>query len=1513
MTLHPDDPQSCSVLAHAYSQSAPFEAQLLARRIGSSKLPCTLQHSYTMFHLCEHHAAGTADNSFRREHIRKFSIMSESHGLLVQLIGIKACPKDHPLPLQLPEEHFVVGKGAASMGKASGTDLLGPVPLLHVRFLYYSLEMEKAGKLPSDKQHAISDFLTNPAALGDDTIHSTPGAFAMVEITAESVEELSFTNAKLVENQQYILPYEEQYSGFAESILYPTDSRILHAVTPVDRPLPRPSILFRPIPDSVTMAGLQFQHYSVSTSVPAPGTEVIVKVQPPTGQGPWLYYDGSDETSADNIQTFRGMVPEDADGLANARLLLQQHGIRQRTAQGSIAYKAFLRARAEGDSMRLFLDVFEDGFVPAVEPADKPADSLVSERRSLIRWFVNRFAYTEEEATFQVSRMTPAQMLREIQIADGDPRNDGPPMATTPVLAWDLLHLTAGYFPVGFAFVGSLLADIAATFDAHFLDDGPRGRPSEGTIRFVVEELTERQGLCIDIDAVTRSDTGCPILHGWWCHNSRDDPGFTTAQLEFVMQDCGPGLAYGMHHLKASSEHFHAMQVCLKQSSVHGALAAQRRKEAALREWGYVYPEKLSGFVPFAIEGKQSGRNAPGLRGPGTTRTDLAENPNPQWRVEKAQKAELLRRAETLATAEELYSQADRLRKGKDHKAAFALYYEADAIHSTIGDPFPIPRLQFTSEARRDRCRKIHIDYVSKAADRGDAELESFLQIMEAVKEKTQHVTCAVLSTPDSDAAPTLSQPVTRRSSSASLRGEFSSGDQVTICGLANAKEHNGKRGTLQNFNKKTGRWNVEIQGLLKTLNIKPGNLCRGHEQEFLPGQHVMIKHLQSASHLNGQTGKVLRWHGSKQRYEVKITHGGVTKFIKPLNLERSADTTDAVPSTAAEQTREKDDDKKNLKHKQRKKSTLIIEGMNIISAEDNFMTESIRQGCDKPKPKRVNFHYGERPDAISKCQRELTSGVYTSVIVSDLSCEFQTFQDHLGEYLQTFVRLGGVVAFLSAEGGQLQSTLQALFGTTWTPGGYFRTTWGVAPENQPAVREWFGSSAATSFSVKASTVRGVPASERCFGTTPASRHESISMRMMQGGAVPVGQGGPQDPSDNPDVPIDTDYDIVVAVHRYYDGAIAWFGDVNCETATVEQVLQFCERCGPDEPVDMSSFSTLSASEFESVLRLKTTGNAAFKQGSFAEANSSYAAALGIYGSREGSGSEQRNERVNLSSNMAECLIRQEMFEQAIEAASKALSYDGANVKARLRRVKALAALDGSDNLKQAWDDLKVLHSAGENSDVLAKLTRQVRAKRQASNSREAGGLRAAFASGSSGLSDAADESRQKAAWSSGMAPPDLFEWFCNCYQMRCDDNYMYQGEFAGPYDPGADGKSIAQDFMIFCLLAARNKVVPADWDWAEFLQAAPRWIIYAFEESDAQERWGSENVFQAQMGGRSLRHTAMDVYGLGPDAFDVTKEELRARDDAEAWAYENVAASEEVGGPAAWQQLLAALRAEKG
>lgn len=57
-------------------------------------------------------------------------------------------------------------------------------------------------------------------------------------------------------------------------------------------------------------------------------------------------------------------------------------------------------------------------------------------------------------------------------------------------------------------------------------------------------------------------------------------------------------------------------------------------------------------------------------------------------------------------------------------------------------------------------------------------------------------------------------------------------------------------------------------------------------------------------------------------------------------------------------------------------------------------------------------------------------------------------------------------------------------------------------------------------------------------------------------------------------------------------------------------------------------------------------------------------------------------------------------------------------------------------------------------------------------------------------------------------------------------------------------------------LLQLANNVVPEDWDWREFFVKAGCLLPSTFEKSDAQKKYGQENVSAALMGGRSLRAT---------------------------------------------------------
>ncbi|EFJ50399.1 hypothetical protein VOLCADRAFT_103978 [Volvox carteri f. nagariensis] len=150
--------------------------------------------------------------------------------------------------------------------------------------------------------------------------------------------------------------------------------------------------------------------------------------------------------------------------------------------------------------------------------------------------------------------------------------------------------------------------------------------------------------------------------------------------------------------------------------------------------------------------------------------------------------------------------------------------------------------------------------------------------------------------------------------------------------------------------------------------------------------------------------------------------------------------------------------------------------------------------------------------------------------------------------------------------------------------------------------------------------------------------------------------------------------------------------------------------------------------------------------------------------------------------------------------------------------------------------------------------------------------------------------------------------------RMRVDDDYAWGGcNLHGLYDPEHTGDTIVSDFLLFCKLAVRHGVVPhRNWDWNKFLNKAAELLGYAFEKSDAKEKYGNENVFSVITGGRSLRATAEVVYGTSCMAGSDQEEDaevLQLREVIEDGLLEEMMETqpelfEDVGGVAAWARL---------
>ena len=152
-----------------------------------------------------------------------------------------------------------------------------------------------------------------------------------------------------------------------------------------------------------------------------------------------------------------------------------------------------------------------------------------------------------------------------------------------------------------------------------------------------------------------------------------------------------------------------------------------------------------------------------------------------------------------------------------------------------------------------------------------------------------------------------------------------------------------------------------------------------------------------------------------------------------------------------------------------------------------------------------------------------------------DLSakCMREEFESDFGVLLQQFVRAGGVVAFPSSEGIPV-ITMGDYFNVEWKCGDYYRTTWGPCMENEKNINYSFGNGNLSrriikNYSAKGGCLIGVPKHERCFGAM------KDDLRFAD---IPI--MADRDRSKKSD---DEDYDVIVAMHDYGKGCVAYFGD----------------------------------------------------------------------------------------------------------------------------------------------------------------------------------------------------------------------------------------------------------------------------------------------------------------------------------------------------------------------------------
>lgn len=365
------------------------------------------------------------------------------------------------------------------------------------------------------------------------------------------------------------------------------------------------------------------------------------------------------------------------------------------------------------------------------------------------------------------------------------------------------------------------------------------------------------------------------------------------------------------------------------------------------------------------------------------------------------------------------------------------------------------------------------------------------------------------------------------------------------------------------------------------------------------------------------------------------------------------------------------------------------------------------------------------------------------------------------------------------------------------------------------------------------------------------------------------------------------------------------------------------------EPLEVS-FLQLSAPKsaaFLAALEAKARGNARFADGSLAEALELYREALqGFLRCAEHGSKEVRDEAGKVHANRAECHLRQECWPEALAEADAALEADVSNVKAFFRRAKAHEAMgEVSRAVADLREVLRVDPKSQQARVMLARLRPEGVAETPPPSSRgpvaatppplRALAGNAARRAASSAPSDQPPGApAAPAAWATGLSPSMQREWLVDCYRLRVDDQYAWGGgNLRGLYAQAAGGGgSSSEDFLLFCKLAVRHGVIPDGWDWAAFLATAKGLLRHAFEKSDAQEKYGQENVFAVVMGGRSLRYTAEVVYGSSCMSMESSEVEDEVEGKLRAGRFRDEF-YEEIGGVAVWRLACLAPEPRRG
>ena len=568
----------------------------------------------------------------------------------------------------------------------------------------------------------------------------------------------------------------------------------------------------------------------------------------------------------------------------------------------------------------------------------------------------------------------------------------------------------------------------------------------------------------------------------------------------------------------------------------------------------------------------------------------------------------------------------------------------------------------------------------------------------------------------------------------------------------------------------------------------------------------------------------------------------------------------------------------------------LLVEGFSV--ARTNQYSDMLIKYAPILHPPHSNtvqadFRYGQNASTVKKL---IQSQPWNAIIISDLSHEHNAFVSALGKVLRDYTFQGGRVAFASSDGQNLIPVLKELFDVPWRRHKQLKepVSFLQAPIAEATIAEVIGKDIDDTLhnvknhqAIKSSTFSNVPQSDAVFVSDVVNDSDKKSVFVNESSGFDrkiFPEMGKQDQSS--EKPLNN---VLVAVRRFGKGVIAYFGDEECTEPLSQLLALFCLVPRADDGNDNAD------TRLKLGIEAKEKGNAKFKNGKIQEALSFYEAAeRHMRPAKEA----YKTEYAKVLGNIAESCLKLQRWHPAIKAATVAIEVDDNSVKALYRRARAhIQAATADARLLYMHDDywgapqnyLKQITNALE--EQLSK-SRSVPTRDEAEDGqKESGRSRKSRENGTEETNSRSYASQKEDlptpvnrpnwSWSVGLDKVLQHEWLVDCYRMRVDDEAHWRGDIRlmSLYDPDYTGDSIMLDFLVFSKLAVMMEAVPpSGWVWPRYIAKASQLLGYAFEKSDASEKYGGENIFSGMLGmgsGRSFRFTAWMIYGT--DVFTST------------------------------------------